>query len=366
MSQNTRQVRVSKIKTNMVLAKDVVSETGITLMTENTMLNDRNIMKLKVYDIPYVYVKEIEDLNEKTLSEPKIVNFEKPERVKIEETPEFIEFENLYDASSDRAKESLLSIGKGSNVDLGQLYKISADIMSTLRSKSDLFSFLGRLKSTDDHTYTHCVNVSLLCNLFGMWLGFKPHDIINLTTSGLLSDIGKTRVQENILNKPGALSQEEYEEVKKHTIYGYRMLEKADIPKEIKQAVLLHHEKIDGTGYPTGVKGDNIPPFAKIVAICDIYDAMTSQRSYRDPLCPFTVIKTFEQESYGSLDTEFLLVFLQNIAYTYIGSWVQLSDGREGEVVFINSNHLASPIVRVNSEFIDLTIRKDITINSLV
>jgi HD-GYP domain-containing protein (c-di-GMP phosphodiesterase class II) len=125
---------------------------------------------------------------------------------------------------------------------------------------------------------------------------------------------------------------------------------------------LEHHEKINGHGYPSGIKGGKINHFARIVAIADIYDAMTSDRSYRDKICPFDVLKTFEHECYGELDTKYLLLFLQNIAYTYVGTWVELSNKQKAEVVFINTNHLATPIVRVDNTFYDLTLRKDLSI----
>lgn len=359
-----KRVDLSKIKTNMVLSRNVVSDTGIILMTENTMLNDRNIMKLRVYDIDSVYVKVTSEGDVMDFKEPIQVN-ESEVRIPVVETKQFIEFENSYERKEDEAKDSLLSIGNGNNINLPQLYSITNDLMGSLRSKSDLFIYLGHLKQKDDHTYSHCINVSLLCNLFGLWLGFKSDEIINITTSGLLHDIGKTIISTEILSKPGKLTKAEFEEIKKHTVYGYRMVENQNISDNIKKAVLMHHERINGTGYPTGAKGNQINSYAKIVAIADIYDAMTADRSYRNKICPFDVIKTFEQECYGELDTEYLLVFLKNIAYTYIGSWVVLSNGQVGEVIFINSKNLSMPIVRVDKDFIDLSLRRDITIESM-
>jgi len=106
---------------------------------------------------------------------------------------------------------------------------------------------------------------------------------------------------------------------------------------------------------------------AKIIAICDIYDAMTTNRVYRGKICPFEVIRTFESKVYGELDTQSLLIFLNNIAYTYIGSWVRLTDGAVAEVVFINNKQLSRPMVRtIDGKFIDLSVNKDISIDSLV
>lgn len=347
----------------MVLSRNVASDSGIIVMAENTMLNDRSIMKLKVYDIDYVFIKSSSEdtIGYEESIEPPVM----AKAVSVKDSDDFKKFEKTYEKKREEVKEMLVSIGNGNGVNINALYAITKSIMDSLRSKSDIFAYLGHLRKTDDQTYAHSMNVSLLCYLFGYWLGYLPDEIVNLTTAGMLHDIGKTAVDLGILTKPGRLTKEEYEEVKNHTIYGYRILENQDISDDIKKAALQHHEKINGTGYPTGASGNSINHFARIVEITDIYDAMTNERSYRDKICPFSVLRTFETESYGELDTEYLLLFLQNIAYTYVGSWVTLSNGDVGEVVFINSNHLSTPIVRVDNTFYDLTLKSDLSITGL-
>ena len=156
--------------------------------------------------------------------------------------------------------------------------------------------------------------------------------------------------------KPGRLTPEEFEEVKRHTIYGYEMLENVKgATGNIKYSVLMHHEKIDGSGYPTGASEDAIPLFPKIIAIADIYDAMTSNRAYRSRMCPFEVIKSFEMQSFGKLDTKTLTIFMKNIANSYLGDFIELNTGEICEIVFINPVRVGQPIVRFGNEFIDLS-----------
>jgi HD-GYP domain-containing protein (c-di-GMP phosphodiesterase class II) len=198
-------------------------------------------------------------------------------------------------------------------------------------------------------------------------MGMREEESILLTAAGILHDIGKTRTPPEILNKQGKLTDEEFEEMKRHVVYGYRILENQSIPQDVKLGALMHHEKIDGMGYPMGLKGGRINRFAKIISICDIYDAMTANRVYRGKICPFDVIRTFERRVYGELDTECLLVFLRNIAYSFVGTWVKLNDGRVAEVLFINSSNLSKPIVRVeNGDLIDLSTNNDLIIASVV
>jgi len=127
----------------------------------------------------------------------------------------------------------------------------------------------------------------------------------------------------------------------------------------------MHHERFDGSGYPDGIKGAQINNFARIIAICDTYDAMTANRAYRSKICPFDVIKQFEADGYNKYDTSYLLTFLSNIAYIYFGSWVKLSNGEEGEVVYIHQNNLSRPVVKVGDKLIDLQKMTDVSISNV-
>ncbi|MDR1913446.1 MAG: HD-GYP domain-containing protein [Clostridiales bacterium] len=364
-----KKISIHKAKPSMILGRDVVLDNGIVLLAKNTMLNDTNYVKLLTSGIENIYVNQgsIEEQVEYfTEKEAKAVTLER-QRVPVEERPDFIEFENTVNDKTHDAKKYIHAISNGENVDLNLLFSITDDIMNGLRCKTDFLTYIGFIKETDEHTYHHCVNVSLLCNLFGRWINMDKEELEELTIAGMLHDIGKTKIPNEILNKKGKLTDQEYAIMKKHPIYGYRLLHDQNISDAIKLGALMHHEKMDGTGYPMAVKSERISKLAKIIAICDIYDAMTSNRVYRDKICPFEVIKTFETKAYGELDTHYLLLFLQNIAYTYIGQWAILTGGIEAEVIFINRAQLSRPIVRTeDNKFIDLSNIKDISIESLV
>ncbi len=364
-SHASQKVAIEELRNDMVVARDVVSKWGAILIPMGAKLDSINYGRLKSNGISSIEVfGDTIDLKKPALNgEKKKDN----KHVPIDDRPEFKEFVSEYNEKTEEIKNSLLAIGDGEVINLDKLYSLTDGIMSRLSCKSDVFTYLSHLKSTDEHTFTHSNNVALLCNLFGTWVGFDDEQIMNLTAAGVLHDLGKTKVDLEILNKKGKLTPEEFDHIKKHTIFGYQILEKQDLPLEIKLAALMHHEKIDGSGYPLGVKGDKICDFAKIVAICDIYDAMTANRVYRAKLCPFEVIRQFEQHSFGLLDTEYLLIFLQNIAYTYLGSWVKINDGRDAEIAFINKENLSRPIIKTaGGEIIDLNVRKDINIEYLV
>jgi len=222
------------------------------------------------------------------------------------------------------------------------------------------------LSQVNDYIYTHSLNVSILANVFAKWLHLSDEEIKEVTITGLLHDIGKITIDKNILTKPDKLTDKEYEEVKKHSQYGYSVLLESDLSDRIKNGVLFHHEKIDGSGYPLGILGEKIPLYAKIICIVDIYDAMTSNRSYHEKYSPFNVIRMFEQESYTILDTHLLFVFLENIAHYYLGKDVILSTGEQARIVFIHNQSPSRPIVQVKEKMIDLIVNPDITIDIIL
>ena len=349
-----RPVRINQenIEVNMRLAKDVYSSEGILLVPEDTLLTANHIVKINLYQIHDIYVYPQE-----TPIEPQIQI-----RQSLANTPEFIEFSYKYDRKVEDIQQHLAQIVHTGKIDTQNLTKLVDDILDTTVSQSQLFSYMCRLRSADDVTYNHSMNVSLLASILGKWLGMTEVSIKELALAGLLHDIGKIMVNQTILNKKGPLTGEEYDHIKQHTTLGYQMVMNSDLPTGIKQAVLMHHEKMNGQGYPLGVKWEHIHPYPKIISIVDIYDAMTSDRPYHKRFHPLDVIRMFEEECYGFLDTQYLYVFLEHIAHNFIGEHVLLNNGQKGEVLFINKQSPSRPLIKVDDGTI-LDMLTDTSIN---
>ena len=183
----------------------------------------------------------------------------------------------------------------------------------------------------------------------------------------MLHNIGKAEIPSEVLNKTEKLTDEEFELIKSHALRGSKLLKKAGLSSNIQFAALQHHERSDGSGYPRGLEADEISDFASIIAIADVYDAMTSARSYRTPKCAFQVIAAFEDEGLQKYNTKYILTFLERIANAYQNSKVILSDGRSGKIVYINKSRLSRPIVQVDdNEMVDLSREHDLTITSIL
>ena len=283
---------------------------------------------------------------------------------KVQASPQFKEFKKSFENNVNELKNSINDIvEKNAPIDVDNMLSSTMQLLSTQNNTFGVFDMLHNMRAFDDLTYAHSMNVALICNVFGEWLHLSDDEIKLATTCGMLHDIGKLKIDDSIIKKPGKLTAEEYKAIKKHPYEGYKILQHQNISEHVKNAALMHHEKCDGSGYPLGLKGDKIDPYAKLVAIADVYDAMTSARVYRGALCPFTVIEVFEDEGLSKYDVVYIMTFLENVINTYIDNMVQLSDGRKGIIKWIDKQNLSKPMVQLlDGTFLELAKHKDLKI----
>ena len=348
-----RQVATAKLIPGMIIAKDVYTHDDQLILPEGFSLTDHTITKLAYYTIPFVFVKDNSEIKSKSaISVPE----EAPRSVYIRKSPEFQKFSAQFKQDVSQFKDILNDVvERNAPLDVDLLLQDTLSLLDNSRGNIHVFDMLHNLRQYDDLTYTHGLNVALICNVLASWLNLKPEEIELATQCGLLHDIGKLKIPEQIIKKPDRLTDQEYDIIKKHPVEGYKILRKCNVNMHIMNAALMHHERCDGKGYPLGLPAEKIDMYAKIVSIADVYDAMTAARVYRGPLCPFKVIEIFEHEGFQKYDTKFILTFLENVVNTYISNTVRLTDGREGVVFFINKHHLSRPILKTKDGYIDLS-----------
>lgn len=355
-----KRLSISALTPGMVIAEDVYTYNNQLIFPKGLILTDKSITRMEFFSIIYVRVED-------ELVVPDSVGDIPSYSEKLKATPEFIEFKNVFDNDIATFKDTLNDvIEKGAPLETDKLLSETVDLINNSSSYVSVFDMLHIMRENDDSTYVHSINVALICNVFARWLRLSEDEVKLASLSGLLHDVGKMMIPEDIIKKPDKLTSQEYRIVKKHCQEGYKILANCDLDKGIKSAALMHHERNDGSGYPYGLTGDRIDFYAKMVAIADVYDAMTSARIYRGPLCPFIVVSVFENEGLQKYDTRFILTFLENIVNTYMLQRVRLSNGAEGEVVFINRKHLSRPTVKCGNQYVDLSKHSDIFIEAMV
>ena len=350
------------------LSEDVNTPDGKILVKKDTILDydvianisNHHILEVRIYDND-----ELED-NQSRIDSDRNTENEKYFD-KIRKSRQFKKFKKTYDENIIDIKDGLNEVvTNNSPIDTDKLIEGTQQILSENNNSLQLFDMLHSMRQFDDLTYVHCVNVALISSIIGQWLKYSKEDIRTLIICGLLHDIGKLMIPNEILTKPGRLTEDEYKIMKQHVNLGYEKLKNQNIDMRIKEACLLHHEKCDGTGYPFGLKSESIPVSAKIIAVADVYDAMTAARVYRGALCPFEVIETMHCDAFTKFDPKYILPFLKNVASSYIHNNVKLSNGETGEVVLINDRSLSRPVIRCKDKFIDLSAAPDLTITAIL
>lgn len=364
------KVMIHNLKPGMFTAAPVYSASGQLILPERTILTVQQIARLEFYNIEWVAVIPEEELRDSAMDElsanehEEIISYSQ----KIRRSKSFHTFKIDYRKKLSLLRNSMNDLlKKNVPVDTSSLLEQVNSLYQNNMTTLSIFDMLHNMREIDDSTYAHSLNVALISRMIGEWLGLSEADLETLTLSGLLHDIGKCMISPDIIGKPAQLDSMEYEEIKKHARFGAEILEKQPLDKRVVRAALMHHERCDGSGYPMGLKDEQIDDFAKIIAIADVYDAMTSNRCYRKGLCPFEVIATFEREGLEKYDSRYILTFLNRIVDTYICNSVLLNDGTCGKIVLMNQHSLSRPVIHtMTNEYIDLTKHPELHIQAII
>ncbi len=361
-----KKINVANLIPGMITAEDIYTYNNQLIVQKGTELTDKTITRLEFYSIINVWIEEEQPVSKASLQQ--IADEEKwPYSKLIQATPEFKEYKaNFDDLVEDFSQYLNDVVNKSIPIEPTEILKRTVGLLDTSNGHVSFFHMLHNMREYDDTTFAHSINVALLCNVLANWLDFSQEEIDMATLCGLFHDIGKLSIPNDIIKKPSKLTDDEYKIVKTHTLEGYNVLKNQDLDEHIKNAALMHHERFDGSGYPSGSKEDNIDIYAQLVAIADVYEAMTAARVYRGPLCPFKVIEIFEKEGFQKYNPLYVLTFLENVVLTYINNRVRLSNGVEGDVIFINKHYLSKPLVRFRDNFIDLSQHSDLSIEAIL
>jgi putative nucleotidyltransferase with HDIG domain len=359
-----KRLPTSQLVPGMIASQDVLSIDHQMIFPKDTVLTDKLISKLEMYAVVTVYIKTdvpYTDTGDRTCpTEPSYSSW-------IQSTEEFKVFQANYEVEVDSFKKAMNEVvSRNSDLDVSAMLQDALAITAGSTGKISILDMLQNMRNYDDTTFAHCLNVGLICNVFSKWLKLSSDQAELATACGLFHDIGKLLVPNSIITKPGKLSDLEFMEVKKHPQMGYQLLYSKHVTDHICNSALMHHERCDGSGYPLRLKREQIDTYAKIVAIADVYDAMTASRVYRGPMCPFHVIEIFESEGIQKYDIHFVMTFLENVANTYLHNRCRLTDGRIGDIVFINKNQLSRPVIHCGNDYVDLTIQPEVSVECLL
>ncbi len=341
------RIRTDQAKSGMTVASDIYNSGDQLIITKNTILDERMIDKLRYYNIYGILIYKLDDA--RAVKEESYIEV-------LRSTQEFKRFNRTFVDTVSNVENSFTEVLYGQKeLNIEELLADTDRILREGRNGVHILEMLHGIRNYDDLTFVHSLNVSIICSVFASWLKLSQEDARILTLGGMVHDIGKMLVPKEIITKAGRLTEQEFKIMQSHTVKGYQAIKDSQLDIRVKYAVLMHHERCDGSGYPNGFTADKIHKFAKIIAIADVYDAMTSNRHYRNAICPFEVVANFERDGFLLFDPGYLMTFLEHIVNSYMHNAVRLNDGREGEVIMINKLALSRPVIRVGSGFVDLS-----------
>lgn len=347
MGEKVVNLKLKDIQPGMVMGKTIINNlTGEIIIRKNEAIDAEKIVSIKKYfrENKGVQVSTIE-------AEENIFKIGNIERYIPPKTSRYlnkvISYESQQKAIS-AAVDIMNDIKHGKPIDSDKAESSVVTIIDSIFENEDAAVNLLNIKNFDDYTYTHSVNVSTISLLVASKLKLKKEDNIQLGVGAMLHDLGKVKIPLKILNKPDKLTDEEFSIMKTHPVYTYQLMKGEKHISDISKFIAAeHHEKYDGTGYPRGLKGEEINYFARIVAIADVYDALTTDRVYRKAMKPYDAMKIIVAGSGTHFDPELVRVFLKALSIYPAGSHIKLNTGEVAVVEKVDKNHILRPEILI-------------------
>lgn len=333
-----RYVATNTVKPGTILARAIYNDKGQILLSEGVSLKEGLLKRLLDIGIPFIYIK---DANTEDICYKEVVPRElKTQAIKsIEGTFQQVQL--------DATISSAIVIEKASQ----SFTALIRDLHSQIKNNNDLISLLSDVYTYDNYIFTHSFNVTLYSLAIGMELGLNQKELETLGLGAVFHDVGKMKIPTEVLFKPGKLSEEEFQQIKQHPQDGFDILRHVQtIPLIVAHCAFQHHERLNGSGYPRKIKGSDIHYFAKIIAVADVFDAVTSDRVYRGAMLPHNGLEILFAGAGTLFDKEIVQAFRQAVAIYPVGLTVELSDGRKGVVSKQNKHMSDRPVIRILEE----------------
>lgn len=325
-----------RVSPGSIVAQDIYSDDGILLLKKGSAYRQHYTVRFKEAGVHEVYIEDDGSMSRASIEEIR-------QSLKIKD----IIYERTKLHAQAQMKKMMVRFRSLGHSDIRRISSIVEEIIDQLFLQKDFVFSLSQLRAVDDYTYHHSVNVGVLSLIIGIEVGLEKEALMKLGMGAILHDIGKVMIPEDILNKPTRLTAEEYAEVKKHTVYGYKIMKEAGMSEDSALIALHHHEKYDGSGYTFGLEKKKIPLFARIVAVADVYDAMSNDRVYQKRSTPDKVYREITHLGDKHFDKDIMESFAKHICIYPTGTGVILNTGHRGIVLEQNKLYPESPMVRV-------------------
>lgn len=345
-----------------ILSKEIRGLSNHPIMYEKTILTKRLIEALQAFLITEVSV-------EKTLIDGKKFLPKEVMDPELDEIEESLDFTDLYLKSVETYKRLFKNWQAGSKVEVAMIRLIMIPLMDKALEEPGNILMLHHYCTKEEYVYHHAISIGLIGGYIAYKMKCNRADVYQAAIGGCLADCGMAKLSPRLLNKTESLTADDYEEIHAHPIFSYKMIkDSSSIKDSVKLAVLEHHGRLDGTGYPKRLKTKPMNLFSKIIAVADVFHAMTSERTYRKKQSPFKVLEMILHDDFGKFDIGVVKTLLSSFANFPMGSMVKLNNGFIAEIIFIDAVSQTRPVIKVmdSGQIINLGINRELYIEEIL
>lgn len=342
----TKRISTDNLEIGMYITTETKGVADGKMQNEGFILREETLKKLREKGLQDVFI-DVKKGKDSRFAHPILsnnVSFKPRLTLKVERE----KAEKVYGEARGLVADLLNNVKMGKAIDVAPVDELADYINNSILNNPNALQCLSQIREKDRYLLEHSVNVGILMSVFSTYLGFEKTTVKELTTGALLHDIGKIRVPSEILNKAGKLDEDEWIEMKRHVVYGQEVLIKSEGISEIAKSICgLHHERLDGTGYPLGLDDKKIDVYGRMAAIVDVYDAVTASRCYHQGMPPFKAMKLLVTMSETHLDKSLVYSFIRCMSVYPVGTVVELNSGKLGVVIEPNLELPNKPIIRI-------------------
>lgn len=363
---------VSELRPGNFLKEDLYANTKNPIMVKDTKLTLEHFEVLRAFGISRVLIEsKAQNPSEQPpadqVTEVKLTP-EVEKLVKQSSPPKSRSLESLYDDTVEAYQKEFAGYRSGKKLDVAAVRAIVLPVIQAFLENKDYVRRLNEFSTIQNYRSHHSISVGILAALISEQMGYPKGQVLQVGIAGVLADSGMAKIDQKIINKVAFLTSEELNEVKKHVIHSFQMVQDSSLVRqEMKVAILQHHERFDGSGYPRGLKGQEITEISQIISVADVYHAMASERPYRQKENSFKVIELMREEEFGKFDVKIIQVLHDLINKLSIGTKVKLTTDEIAEVIYLHRDFPLRPIVKVmgSGAHLDLSANRKITIEKI-
>lgn len=362
-------IHINDARPGFILIEDVYVNTKYPIICKDTEISQRHIEVLKAFGVKKIKIVEPDFLKKEEKKQDEQQISIDPDELLATIPAAKSDMKIQYIEAVLKFKKEFMGWRAGIRPEVSKVRSIIMPLLETVINEKQFLLELNNFSDTQDYLYHHSIAVGILSAHLAKEMGFSKGEVLQMGLAGTLADCGMAKIDTKILSKDAFLTKEEFNEVKKHTIYSYQMIQDTSLLRsEMKLAIFQHHERLDGSGYPRGSKMDEIPIYSQIIAIADVFHAMTSERVFRSKESPYKVIEMIAEEEFGKFNIQVVNTLQKLIGDFSIGMRVRLTNGDIGEIMFLHRDSRLRPIIRKleDQSIIDLAANRQLAIEKII